>query len=153
MSDPSPRPDAVTAVTAALEEVLDVVQDVKQASRKVPASHPLHGELDRLMVDVRRWAQLLVDEDEALGTWPVSRVPTAAGRRPPNLWPGDAPDEDVRRTVAAHLQRLSDGVAAGLAGQDDPGVRDVLLGIGRDVAAHRGELDRLAAPPDPTGVP
>jgi DNA-binding ferritin-like protein len=138
-----PPDDPALALNEVLSEVIDVVQDVKQAHRKVPETHALHAELDQLFDDLGAWARLLIEQDEALGVSPLDRMPSVAGRTPPNLWPGAASDEEVRRLIDEHLARLEQHVAAALAAQDDERSRAALADVERGLLVHRKKLDAL----------
>jgi DNA-binding ferritin-like protein len=128
--------DPIVAFNEVLSEVIDLIQDVKQAHRKVSETHELHAELDELFDGLRGWAQALIEEDEALGASPLSRMPSVAGRQPPNLWPTGATDEEVRRFVVNQMRRLSTHLAVALAEQNDDGSRAVLLRVEQELSGH-----------------
>ncbi len=139
------RDDPAAALNQVLDEVIDAVLDVKQAHRRVPETHALHAVLDQLFDDLRTWARLLADQDEALGVSPLASMPTAAGRTPPHPWHGAASDEEVRRIVGEHLDRLGRHLAAALAEQQDDKVRAALAEVERGLLVDRRALSNPGA--------
>ena len=137
------RDDAAAALNQVLSEVIDGVLDVKQAHRRVPETHALHAVLDQLVDDLRTWAQLLADQDQALGVSPLASIPTAAGRTPPHSWHGAASDEEVRRIVGEDLGRLGQYLAAALAEQHDDKVRAALAEMERGLLVDMRALSEL----------
>jgi hypothetical protein len=137
---PLPPRDPAAALNEVLNEVIDVVRDVKQARWRVARTHELHIELDALFDDLRAWAGLLLDEDEALGLSPLTFMPSPADRRLPNAWAGTASDDEVRRVVREHLERLAHHLAAALAEQRDGSARAALAEVERGLTAHRQAL-------------
>jgi DNA-binding ferritin-like protein len=137
---PPPRDDPAAALNRVLSEVIDAILDVRQAHRRIPESQALHAELDQLFADLRTWARLLADQDEALGVSPLASMPTAAGRTPPNPWHGAASNEEVRRIVREHLDRLGQYLSAALAEQHDDKVRAALTEVERGSLAHKRAL-------------
>jgi DNA-binding ferritin-like protein len=139
MSLPPPH-DPIDALNQVLSEVIDVVQDVKQAHVKIPQTQALHLELDRLFGDLKIWAQLLMEQDENLGASPLASMPSVAGRTPANLWPGDTTDGEVRRVIGEHLDMLGEHVAVALKAQDDRRSQAALAEVERGLLAHRQAL-------------
>ena len=139
----SPREDPAAALNEVLSEVIDALLDVRQASRRVPGTQALHGMLDRLFAQLRAWAQLLADTDQALGVSPLAIMPSGASRTPSNPWYGAASSEEVRRIVGEHLDRLGQYLSAALAEQHDDKVRAALTEVRRGILAHRRALSDL----------
>jgi DNA-binding ferritin-like protein len=137
------RDDPTVALNQVLSEVIDAVLDVRQAHRRVPETHALHAVLDQLFDDLRGWARLLADQDEALGVSPLASMPTAAGRTPPHSWHGAASDEEVSHVVGEHLNRLGQHLAAALAEQHDDKVRAALAEVQRGLLDDRRALSEL----------
>ena len=140
---PPPREDPAAALNQVLSEVIDAILDVRQAHRRVPETHALHAELDQLFADLRTWARLLADQDQALGVSPLASMPSAAGRTPPNPWHGAASNQEVRRIVGEHLDRLGQHLSAALAEQHDDKVRAALTEVERGILAHMRALSDL----------
>ena len=135
MSTP-PREDPAVALNQVLSEVIDAILDVRQASRRVPGTQALHGMLDRLFADLRTWAQMLAETDQALGVSPLASMPSGASRTPSNPWYGIASSEEVRRIVGEHLDRLAGHLAAALAEQQDDQVRAALAEVQQGILDH-----------------
>ena len=142
MSQPR-RDDPATALNQVLSEVIDGILDVRQAHRRVPETHVLHAVLDQLFDDLRTWAQLLADQDQALGVSPLASMPTGGARTPPHSWHGAASDEEVRRIVGEDLDRLRQHLAAALAEQHDHEVRAALAEVERGLLVHMRALSEL----------
>jgi DNA-binding ferritin-like protein len=140
---PPRRGDSAAALNQVLSEVIDAILDVRQAHRRVPETQALHTVLDRLLSDLRSWARLLADQDQALGVSPLASMPSAASRTPPSSWHGPATSEQVRRIVGEHLDRLGRHLSAALAEQQDHTVRAALTEVQAGIAAHRRALSDL----------
>jgi DNA-binding ferritin-like protein len=140
---PPPRGDPAAALNQVLSEVIDAILDVRQAHRRVPETQALHTELDQLFADLRTWARLLADQDQALGVSPLASMRSAAGRTPPNPWHGGASTEEVRRIVGEHLGRLGQHLSAALAEPQDDNIRAALTEVERGILAHQRALSDL----------
>jgi DNA-binding ferritin-like protein len=140
---PPRRDDPAAALNEVLSEVIDAILDVRQAHRRVPGTQALHAELDQLFADLRTWARLLADQDQALGVSPLASMPSPASRTPLNPWHGAASNEEIRRIVGEHLDRLGRHLSAALAEQQDDKVRAALTEVERGILAHRRALSDL----------
>jgi DNA-binding ferritin-like protein len=137
---PSRRDDPAAALNQVLSEVIDAILDVRQALRRVPETQALHNELDQLLADLRTWAQLLADQDQALGVSPLASMASGASRTPRNPWHGAASDQEVRRIVGEHLDRLEHQLSVALAEQYGDQTQAALAEIQHGILAHRRAL-------------
>jgi hypothetical protein len=142
MTSASPR-DPIAAVNDVLSEVIDVVMALRQAHHAVPETHGLHAELDLLLTDGRRWAELLMEADTARGVSALDYMPSVAGRQRPRLWHGQVSDDEVREVVIGQLDRLAGHLRAALSEQDHDRARDLLERISAELQSH---LDALREP-------
>ena len=137
---PPRRDDPAVALNQVLSEVIDAILDVRQALRRVPETQALHNELDHLLADLRTWAQMLADQDQALGVSPLASMASGASRTPPNPWHGAASNQQVRRIVGEHLDRLENQLPAALAGHYGDQARAVLTEVQQGILAHKRAL-------------
>lgn len=128
--------DFLRGLNLVLSEVIDVVQDVKQARRKVSEPHVLHAELDRLFKDLGSWARTLAEEDEARGLSPLEWMPSVAGRTPRVLWTDTPTDGDVRQTLSEDLTRLAGEIEAALGEDPEEATRAALAPVRAGVIGH-----------------
>jgi DNA-binding ferritin-like protein len=140
---PPRRHDHAAALNQVLSEVIDAILDVRQADRRVPQTQALRAELDQLLADLRTWARLLAEQDEALGVSPLASMASPASRTPLNPWHGAASNQEVRQIVGEHLDRLGRQLSAALAEQSDDQTRAALTGVEQGILAHRRALSDL----------
>lgn len=98
---------AVHDLQAMLDELIDVVQDVKQAHYVVAQRDPFHAELDALFDDLRTWAgELAARSAEAGGS--LGGMTTAAGHRPKALFPRERDDRTIAKALLGPLRQAED---------------------------------------------
>jgi hypothetical protein len=132
--------DPLVALNAVLNEIIDLVREVKAARWRFGASASLHAELDSLFDDARRWARDLIELDEDHGRSPLESMPTGSSRQSRVLRPDISTADDVRRELDNALGRLDQHVAIAIASQMDGDLRQALGDIDDGVRRHRQAL-------------
>jgi hypothetical protein len=132
--------DPLVALNAVLDEIIDLVREVKGARWRFGASASLHAELDSLFDDARRWARDLIELDEDHGRSPLESMPTASARQSRDLRPDISTEDDVRRELDDALGRLDQHVAIAIASQVDDDLSEALGAIEDGVRRHRQSL-------------
>ncbi|MGA3147876.1 MAG: hypothetical protein ABSF33_10400 [Acidimicrobiales bacterium] len=136
--------DANASLNQVLSEVIDEITAMKQARRAVPESHALRTALDQFFTDLIAWKELLIERDEIQGVSPLAFMPSAAGRRPMNLWPHGADDDEVRRTIEEQIGRLEDHVRSAMIEQENEASRASLAQMQQGLLIDRQVLERSA---------
>jgi len=134
----------VAELQAMVDELIDLVLEVKQAHHVVPEDHPLHGQLDALFDQLSRWTHALAGRTRALGGSLLEGVTTVAGRHARNLFPTAGDDADVARVLVGPLRAAAEHAAAHRAGVADADAEAAALfaDVADGLAAH---VDRLEA--------
>jgi hypothetical protein len=130
----------LVALNAVLNEIIDLVREVKEARWRFGASASLHAELDSLFDDARRWARDLIELDEEHGRSPLESMPTASARHSRDLRPDIPTADDVRRELDNALGRLDQHVAMAVASEVDEDLSEALGHIDDGVRRHRQAL-------------
>jgi hypothetical protein len=134
--------DAIASLNQVLSEVIDEITAMKQARRAVPEAHALRRALDQFFTDLITWKELLIGRDEMMGVSPLAFMPSAAGRRPINLWPHGVDDDEVRRTIDEHIDRLEDHVRSAMIEQENEESRASLAQMEQGLLVNRQALER-----------
>jgi hypothetical protein len=133
--------DPIASLNQVLSEVIDEIAAIKQARRAVPETHVLHRALDRLFTDLVAWKEQLIERDEVLGVSPLAVMPSAAGRRPANLWPHGVDDDEVRRTIDEHIDRLEEHVRSAIVRQANEESRAPLVEMQQGLLVNKRALE------------
>ncbi len=107
----APASQVVAELQAMIDELIDLVLEVKQAHHAVPQDHPLHAQVDALFSEPSGWAQALAARTRALGGSLLEGVTSVAGRHARNLFPTATDDAEAAALFAA----VGDGLGSHVA--------------------------------------
>jgi DNA-binding ferritin-like protein len=139
-------PDVVAELQATIDELIDLVLEVKQAHHAVPEDHPLHRQLDALFGELSGWTHALADRTRALGGSLLEAVTTVAGHRARNLFPSATDDADVALALVAPLRAAAEHATthAATAAEVDPEAGAVFADVAAGLAAYVSRLEAVA---------
>ena len=142
----APASQVVAELQAMIDELIDLVLEVKQAHHAVPQDHLLHAQLDALFSELSGWTYALAARTRALGGSLLEGVTTVAGRHARNLFPTATDDTEVAQALLGPMR-----VAAEHAGAHRAGVADVdadaaalFAAVAEGLAAHVTRLEAVA---------
>ncbi len=143
MASPS---DVVAELQATIDELIDLVLEVKQAHHAVPEDHPLHTQLDALFAELSRWTRALADRTRALGGSLLEGVTTVAGRHARNRFPITTDDAVVAGALVAPLRAAADHAAAHVTGvsEVDAEAGAVFADVAAGLAGYASRLEAVA---------
>jgi hypothetical protein len=133
-------------IELALDEVLGLVQEVKQARWKMAPSDELRRALQALFEDCAAWAAQLAELAAARGGDVLGDVATAAGRPSVDLFPGEVYHAGLVRLFDDHLSAEAGRIRghADACRDDDPEAAAALDEIGAGLERHRTRIAELA---------
>lgn len=136
---------SVRDIERALDELLGLVLEVKQASWKMPPSDELRRALQALFEECTGWSGRLAELASARGG-SLADVSTVAGRRPADLFPGDVDHAGLVAFFDAHLTEEIDRVRAhaDACRDDDAEGAAALDEIAAGLRRHRIRIAALA---------
>lgn len=135
----------VAELQAMIDELIDLILEVKQAHHAVPEDHPLHTELDGLFAQLSGWTHALADRTRALGGSLLEGVTTVAGRHARNLFPTAVDDADIVRALVAPLQAAAEhaGIHRAGVGDVDPKAAALFAEVADGLAADAARLEAV----------
>lgn len=131
----------VREVQGTLDELLTLLGELKQARWKLAPSDGLRHQLEMMAGEYVVWVRRLADEAELRGIDLANELSTVAGRRLPDLFPGDVDHGEVVAFFEEHLAAEAERVREHRLGVGDD---ETLIALFDEVAdgldRHRDEL-------------